>query len=257
MTYKRKQLPKYCRHKSTNRAFVRIDGKMYYLGKYGSEASRREYDRIIGEFIANGRQALYRSEEVLVENLVNQFLNYITKERNYSLDKTKQIPNILQSLTSLYGNLPASQFTPTALKTIRRKYLERKLSRTTINGYIGYIKQVFYWGAEEEIIPATVAGALRTVKELPKGRSAAVERAAVKPVADDVVEKTLRHIDSEQIRDMIRVQRLISGRPQDIHNMRICDVDRSGEIWKYTPFEHKTKKLGKIERVASQWYHFS
>jgi len=39
MTYKRKQLPKYCRHKATNRAFVRIDGKMYYLGKYGSEAT--------------------------------------------------------------------------------------------------------------------------------------------------------------------------------------------------------------------------
>jgi hypothetical protein len=51
--YARKQLPKYCRHKSSGRAYVRIGGKMYYLGKYGSEASRREYDRIIAEFVAN------------------------------------------------------------------------------------------------------------------------------------------------------------------------------------------------------------
>jgi hypothetical protein len=55
----RKQLPKYCKHKSSGRAFVRIGGKMYYLGKYGSEASRREYDRIIAAFVANGRRAFY------------------------------------------------------------------------------------------------------------------------------------------------------------------------------------------------------
>jgi len=30
MLYSRKQLPKYCRHKSSGRAFVRIGGKMYY-----------------------------------------------------------------------------------------------------------------------------------------------------------------------------------------------------------------------------------
>jgi hypothetical protein len=50
MIYARKQLPKYCRHKSSGRAFVRIGGKMYYLGKHGSQASRRKYDRIIAEF---------------------------------------------------------------------------------------------------------------------------------------------------------------------------------------------------------------
>jgi len=84
MTYKRKQLPKYCRHKATNRAFVRIGGKAYYLGKYNSEASRREYDRIIGEFLANGRKTNYQSEEVIIENLIGKSLNYIKTERNYS-----------------------------------------------------------------------------------------------------------------------------------------------------------------------------
>ena len=67
MPYTKKQLPKYCQHKPTGRAFVRIDGKMFYLGKYGSEASRREYDRIIAEFIANGRQSLRNADEILIE----------------------------------------------------------------------------------------------------------------------------------------------------------------------------------------------
>jgi len=84
MTYKRKQLPKYCRHKATNRAFVRIEGKAYYLGKYNSDESRKEYDRIIGEFLANGLKTDYQSEIVLIENLIGKFLNYIKTERNYS-----------------------------------------------------------------------------------------------------------------------------------------------------------------------------
>jgi hypothetical protein len=45
------------------------------------------------------------------------------------------------------------------------------------------------------------------------------------------------------------VQRLISGRPQDIFNMRFCDVDRTGEIWKYTPYTHKTRHRGKIRMI--------
>jgi integrase len=31
--------------------------------------------------------------------------------------------------------------------------------------------------------------------------------------------------------------------------MRFCDINRSCEIWKYTPFSHKTKKRGKIREL--------
>ena len=56
-------------------------------------------------------------------------------------------------------------------------------------------------------------------------------------------------MESPQHRDMVRVQRYIGGRPQDIHNMRFCDIDRSTEIWRYIPFTHKTQKLGKIRML--------
>jgi integrase len=84
---------------------------------------------------------------------------------------------------------------------------------------------------------------------LQKGRSAAIEYADIEPVADDVVEQTLLHIKKQQVKDMIRVQRFLSGRPQDIHNMRSCDIDRSGEIWRYAPFTHKTKYRGKTREL--------
>ena len=250
MTYTKKQLPKYCRHKSTNRAYVRIKGKTFYLGKYGTQASRREYDRVIAEFVTNGRQAFQYPDEVLIEQLIIRFIDTAESERNYSADRIAKISRILRHLDSLYGGQPVTNFTPTALKTIRRQYLDKNICRDTINSYMQIIKQVFDWGCEEEIVPAAVAGALRTVKALQRGRTSAPEYRVVGPVADDVVEMTLPHIKSLQVQDMIRVQRLIFGRPQDVFNMRFCDIDRSGEVWKYTPYTHKTKHQGKIRLLA-------
>jgi hypothetical protein len=236
MSYIRKQLPKYCHHKASNRVFVRIGGKTHYLGKYGSIASRREYDRIIAEFIANGRQAFCNPDEILIETLVLRFLDYAEKERNYCDGTKEKLAYVLRLLNDKYGTALVSQFNPAALKVIRRQFLDSGLARDTINGYIGVIRQVFCWGCEEEIVPADVAGALRMVKDLQKGRSSAVEYADIGPVSDEIIEKTLPHIRSQQIRDMVRVQRFISGRPQDVFNMRSCDIDKSGEIWKCFTF---------------------
>ena len=250
MIYTKKQLPKYCRHKSSGRAFVRLDGKMHYLGKHGSQASRKDYDRLIAEFLANGRKSFLDPDETTVEHLIVQFLDHADKECNYHNGTRLKLGKVLNTLKELYGYVHVSQFTPTALKTIRRQFLDQGLCRNTINGYIGVIKQLFSWGCEEEIVPAEVAGALRTMRALQSGRTSAVDYEDIQPVDDAVVEQTLTYIKSAQIKDMIRVQRLISGRPQDIHNMRACDIDRSGEIWKYTPYRHKTKHRGKVRELA-------
>ena len=103
MTYTKKQLPKYCRHKPSGRAFVRIGGKMNYLGKYGSQASRREYDRIIAEFVANGRKVVGDPDDLLVEDLIAQFLDYINREVDYIADTRNRINRVLRPLNDLYG----------------------------------------------------------------------------------------------------------------------------------------------------------
>jgi len=167
-------------------------------------------------------------------------------ERSYHSITNYRITAVLRLLNELYGKMPVSQFGPTMLKAIRRRYLDAGLCRDTINGYIGIIKQVFSRGCEEEIVPAEIAGSLRKVHTLKYGQTSAADYADVEPVDDDIVEKTLPHIKYPQVQDMIRVQRLICGRPQDVFNMRQCDIDRSQEIWKYVPHTHKTKHRGKV-----------
>ncbi|MDZ4685396.1 MAG: hypothetical protein SH850_10070 [Planctomycetaceae bacterium] len=46
--------PSYLLHKPTGQARVRIAGKDYYLGPYGSEDSRRKYGELVAQ-LASGR----------------------------------------------------------------------------------------------------------------------------------------------------------------------------------------------------------
>ncbi|GAF71562.1 unnamed protein product, partial [marine sediment metagenome] len=71
----------------------------------------------------------------------------------------------------------------------------------------------------------------------------------VKPVAAAYVEAVLPHVTA-QVRAMIRVQELAGMRPQDVRNMRTCDLDMSGDVWVYTPWTHKTEHHGHIRRIA-------
>ena len=57
MARPKKLKPDYCEDKASGRAYVGINGQKKYLGEYGTQASRDEYDRLVGEWIAAGRTA--------------------------------------------------------------------------------------------------------------------------------------------------------------------------------------------------------
>jgi len=92
MSYKRKQLPKYCLHKGSGQAYCRIAGDTHYLGKHGSDASRREYDRIMGEFIANGRQPFRHPDEITVSQLIIRYLDHVETELSLSESRNPLCP---------------------------------------------------------------------------------------------------------------------------------------------------------------------
>ena len=67
-------VPKYRRHKASGQAVVTIAGTDRYLGKFNSKPSRMLYDRLIGEWLAAGRQAPPMEPEALaVTELVFRF----------------------------------------------------------------------------------------------------------------------------------------------------------------------------------------
>jgi hypothetical protein len=46
--------PTYRKHKASGQAIVTINGTDHYLGPWNSKASKAEYDRLIGEWLAHG-----------------------------------------------------------------------------------------------------------------------------------------------------------------------------------------------------------
>ena len=50
-----RRIPSYRLHKPSGRAVVTLDGHDFYLGPYGSQQSRAEYERLVGEWLAGGR----------------------------------------------------------------------------------------------------------------------------------------------------------------------------------------------------------
>jgi integrase len=131
-----------------------------------------------------------------------------------------------------------------ALKNVRQAMIEAGRSRKLINKDVNRIRQLFGWAVESELMPVEVHQALRRVKGLRKGRSAARETEPVAPVPEAAIEVVLPHL-SPQVAAMVRLQHLCGARPQEVVAIRPCEVSVEGDLWLYRPRSHKTAHLGR------------
>ena len=257
MSGRRKGIPSYCLHRPSGKAVVRIDGRDHYLGPHDSPESHAEYDRVIAEWLARGRQPEFPVAESKVTSLfVNEvLLRFIDFAERYYRDGdqvSKEVVNYTHALRvvkQLYGSTLAENFGPLALKAIRQHMIGvQDLCRKEINKRIGRIKRVFRWAVSEELIPSSVFEGLRSVEGLRVGRTTAHDNEPVKPVDDLIVETTLGFL-SPHVRAMIQLQRLTGMRPGEVTIMRPCDIDCADEIWVYRLTRHKTSHLGVRKEV--------
>jgi hypothetical protein len=47
-------VPKLCLH-ARGQAFIKVDGRQIWLGRYGDPLTQEKYDRLVGQWLANGR----------------------------------------------------------------------------------------------------------------------------------------------------------------------------------------------------------
>ena len=242
----KKRKPSYSLHKPTGQARVRIDGRSYYLGKYGTPESRERYEGLIAEWFArNGDASRY---SLTVDDLALLFVDH-AKSYYRSPDgkltaEVSSIQHALRPLVELFGTLRVREFGPLKLKQVRDRLIENGHCRTNINRMVGRIKRAFKWGVENEHVPAEIHTALSAVSGLRAGRSKAIESEPVKPVAEAFIEAIEPHT-SRQVWAMIQLQRLTGMRPGEVTAMRCCDLKMDEKTWEYQPERHKTQHLGK------------
>jgi hypothetical protein len=193
-------IPKYSKHRASGQAIVTISGRDHYLGPHGTKASRLEYDRLIGEWLAAGRYAAVSQHDGLT--VTELIARYWTFAKGYYVKNgeptgtTDSVRAAIRFLKDRYGKTPAEEFGPLALKAVRQRMVDTDLSRDYVNKLVAIICRMYKWAASEELVPETVSRTLATVTGLRKGRTEARETDPVLPVDDAIVDVTMDHIQA-------------------------------------------------------------
>jgi integrase len=141
----------------------------------------------------------------------------------------------LRVVKSLYGNTPARDFGPIALKACRNSMIEMDWSRTYTNAQIDRARRMFRWAVEEQLLSGSVYQDLQAVASLRSGRSAARETAKVRPVPHEHIEAPLPFMPPV-VQAMVRLQLLAGCRPAEVCILRPIDLDMSNPLcWVYRP----------------------
>ncbi len=267
--------PKYCRHKATRQAVVSLHGQRIYLGPYGSPHSHRKYQEILTRW-HNERDQPPKIEEKAEPKLakitattlrekrlagspitVNELaLVYRRHAKEYYRKNgvvTREatiIDDAIRILRKHHATDFLDNFGPVVLEALREKMIsDLDWSRKHINKQVGRLVRMFKWAASKELVDPKVPVALAALVGLKKGRCQAKETPGVGCVDDKIVAATIPKLP-KIVATMVKLQRLMGARPNEVCNLRPCDVDRSGDIWIYTPSEHKTEHHEKVRIIV-------
>jgi hypothetical protein len=158
---------------------VTLSGRDFYLGKWNSPASRREYDRLIGEWLAGGRQVPTENhDDRTVAELLAAYWGFAKsyyRKNGRPTGELNEYRLTIRAVRHLYGPTPARDFGPRALKVIRQRMVDAGLCRGVVNQRIGRVKRIFKWAVAEELIPPAHYQALQALAGLRRGRTPARE----------------------------------------------------------------------------------
>ena len=239
------RLPKKCNDRG--RAFSWHNGKRIYHGVWGSPEADKSYRRFIAALLESPTLPLRidKDSDVLVSELTAAFLE-VHESRIDKTDYT-HYKQAVGHLAEIYGELAVNEFSPKKLKVCRSRMVNAgTLCRNTVNRYVKYIKRIFAWGVEEELVDANVGLGLRAVKALREGEEGTFDHPEREAVPFEVVEATLPFLPPT-VAAMVQLQWLTGMRPSEICKMTVADIDRNrgNGLWYYSP-KHKTERyIGK------------
>jgi hypothetical protein len=146
--------PKYRKHRASGQAIVTIGRQDRYLGPYGTAASRREYDRVIAEWLAHGRSGLAPTAAVDLA-VIELIAAYWRHARSYyaspadgpdagdSNGELSCLRLALAVVKRLYADTSVSEFGPLAQKAVRAEMVKRGWARSHVNPQIGRVRRMF------------------------------------------------------------------------------------------------------------------
>jgi integrase len=231
-------------HKPSGRAVVTLAGRDYYCGKFGSAEADEEYAQLLLRHLGNRGKPTIQAPVPTIRSLLNAYLAHVTER--YAGQRSSEPRNIrlaLRPVVEAFGALPATDFGPKRLKTVRDQLIKSGLCRNEVNKRIRRIVHAFKWAVGDELIPQSIHQALKCVEGLKPGDQGVPESDPVTPVLDEYVDAIKPHVP-RQVWAMIQLQRLTGMRSGEVCIIRTCDITMQSDRWTYFPSTHKTKYRG-------------
>ena len=259
-------IPSYCCHKPTGQARVRIKGHDYYLGEFGSDASRVKYGQIVARVssglspvdpMAKAKETAAQDQGPSVAELILAFKAHAEKHYVKNDEQTSEVScyfSCLRIVRELYGLTPAKDFGPLALKAVREKMIEgdpnakdadgkpcprKPWSRKNINVMIGRVRRVFKHAVENEMIDESVLSRLQAVAPLLAGRPhGAKDHAKRHAVEQDQID-AVRELVQPLVRDLIDLHKATGARSSELLSLTPGMIDRTNDVWESVLTDHK------------------
>ena len=241
---KKRKLPKYSHHKATGQAYVRLNGRVQYLGLHNSPESHERYAEVVDQWRRESESV--PAKDITIGALSVLYLKHAERyyrKRGQVTSEVSAIQIALRHLTKLFRRKPANQFAPFELKLVRQSMIDASYVRQSINRHIGRIIRMFRWAGAEELAAKHVYHDLKMLDGLKRGRSDAVEATPVRPVPLAHI-NAVEDIVTRPIWGMIQLQLATGMHPGEVMAIRGCDLNMQGSVWEYAPESHKTEHHG-------------
>lgn len=241
------KIPKLCRRRDRNLAFIYDGTKKVYFGKWGEPETLQRYADYIDALI-NGVDAIVgeRSEEriVTLADLVAAFVEahgqYYVNRMGEQTGQLARIQTAFQIPLRLFADLPVDEFGALKLQLCRQEMIDSdRFSRTYLNTLVHCIRHVFQFGVANELVKPETLQSLKAVPAIKRGRTTLREAEPIIPVDANVVNATIAHL-APTLAAMVKLQRLTGMRPGEVCIMKRVDVDCRDPLWTYTLAHDKT-----------------
>ena len=223
---RKRRTPALVHHKPTGQARVRIGGRDFHLGRFGSPEAEAAYHRLLADWRETGVVPPTAAAAKLTPNLDGPTVDEVVlafwrHAVGYYVDPGGQpaaeqdsYRSALQILRKVAGPEPAEGFGPKRLLAVQAAMVEAGWTRKYVNRSLGRVRHVSKWAVSREMVPIG-------------------DFEAVKAVMCD------RH------RDALDLLALAGARPSELLSLTTAGIDRTGEVWVAKLSRHRNAHRGR------------
>ena len=258
-----KRPPKLCRNKHRDFAYITVNGKQVYLGKWGSDEAQAAYDRFVIDWAkANqlGQEVDPRTSQPLLLEMICAFIEEFRARPVRSDSDLNTYLLLMRRIAELFPDYLTDDFRVRDLERLRdsfqsqgfdRRGEHREYTRTYLNKLVNRTKSIFAWGVSKDYVSAETAARLKYLQPLRKGRTTAPEPRERHSVTDSDFSAVSNFLPP-YYQDIVELLRITGMRPSELTNMRVGNIDQTPEskIWKYSPEHHKTESSGAARIIS-------